>query len=97
MQDLRQLIDDIDRRLIAHLTLRQRCIDRAIELKPSEGLPARIDERVEEVVRKVRAAADKDGMDVDLAESLWRQLIEWSIAREEAVLGAESENGSGKE
>lgn len=87
MGDLRALIDDIDRRLIAHLTLRQRCIDRAIELKPQAGLPARIDDRVQEVINNVREAASDNGLDPDLAGFLWEHLINWSIAREETVLG----------
>jgi isochorismate pyruvate lyase len=62
-------------------------IDRAIELKPGEALPARIETRVEEVVGKVRAEARAEGLDPDLIEALWRRLIDWSIAREEQVLG----------
>lgn len=87
MQDLRALIDDVDQRLVALLTLRQRCIDRAIDLKPEAGLPARIDTRVQEVIDNVRAAATTDGLDPDLVEFLWQHLINWSIAREETVLG----------
>ncbi len=56
-------------------------------MKPGLGLPARIDERVEDVVAKVRATAMGRGVDPDLAEGLWRRLIDWSIAREEQVMG----------
>ncbi|MEZ5887751.1 MAG: chorismate mutase, partial [Paracoccaceae bacterium] len=48
---------------------------------------ARIDWRVEEVVAKVRARAEAEGLDPDLAETIWRRLIDWSIAREERALG----------
>lgn len=58
-------------------------------MKPGEGLPARIPSRVEDVVQKVRANSREAGMDPDLAEQLWRILIDWSIAREERVLGPE--------
>lgn len=93
MTDLRTLIDRIDRDIVELLALRQGCIDRAAELKGAEGLPARIPDRVEEVVARVRAAAADQGADAALVESLWRQMIEWSIAREEAALGR---NGQGE-
>ncbi|AXT26837.1 chorismate mutase [Ruegeria sp. AD91A] len=89
MQDLRAEIDKLDRQLIEMLVTRASYIDRASQLKPGEGLPARIPERVEEVVQRVRANSDALGMDPDLAEKLWRILIDWSIAREERVIGTD--------
>ncbi|WP_170354923.1 chorismate mutase [Ruegeria lacuscaerulensis] len=89
MQELRVQIDKLDRQLIEMLVMRAGYIDRASQLKPAEGLPARIPDRVEEVVQRVRASSDDLGMDPDLAERLWRILIDWSIAREERVLGAD--------
>ncbi len=87
MAELRVQIDALDRQLVALLAQRATYIDRAAELKPAEGLPARIDERVEDVVAKVRITAQEAGFDPDLAEAIWRRMIEWSIAREERVLG----------
>ncbi len=87
MAEVRAEIDRIDGQIVALLVERLGYIDRAAELKPALGLPARIDERVEEVVAKVRARAMAEGLDPVLAESLWRRLIDWSIAREEAVIG----------
>ena len=89
MAELRAEIDRIDAALVDLLAERITYIDRAAELKPALGLPARIDDRVEEVVAKVRASAVARGVDPDLAEALWRRLIDWSIAREEVVLGSE--------
>ena len=83
MDELRIVIDDLDRRIIELLALRSDCIDRAVALKRAEELPARIDARVERVVANARRAADARGLDPDLAERLWREIIEWSIAREE--------------
>ena len=50
-------------------------------------MPARIESRVEEVVRNVRAHAAGAGLDPVLVEEMWRLLIDWSIAREEKELG----------
>ena len=87
MAELRQEIDVLDREIVASLKRRVALIDRAIELKLIEGLPARITHRVEEVVENVRTEARVHQIDPDLIEDLWRRLIEWSIAREERVLG----------
>lgn len=87
MTDLRASIDALDAEIVAKLRARAEYIDRAAQLKQGNGLPARIDDRVEEVVAKVRAEATAQGLDPDLVEGLWRRMIEWSIAREEKALG----------
>jgi isochorismate pyruvate lyase len=87
MAELRAAIDALDLRIVALLADRARLIDRAAELKPAEGMPARIAARVEEVVRNARNAATDRGMDPELIEAMWRMMVEWSIAREERVLG----------
>lgn len=92
MTELRAAIDVLDAELIELLAKRADYIDRAIYLKPQEGLPARIDERVEYVAMRARDNAELKGLDPDLAEDLWRQMIEWSIAREEVVLGQQTRN-----
>lgn len=89
MTTLRAEIDALDTQLVALLVDRARLIDRAAELKSAVGWPARIDARVEEVVENVRTVAMARGLDPDLADEIWRRLIEWSIAREEKVLGKE--------
>lgn len=86
MAEVREGIDTLDRQLVDLLTLRAAFIDRATELKQGNGWPARIPERVEEVVHNARRAAEATGLDPDLIERLWRQLIDWSIDREEVGL-----------
>jgi isochorismate pyruvate lyase len=88
MFELRDGIDAVDRQLVALLARRVGYIDRAAEIKTGIGMPARVPDRVEDVVRKVKAEANKAGLDSDLAEQIWRGMIEWSIAREEKVLGS---------
>ncbi|HBD92250.1 MAG: chorismate mutase [Rhodobacteraceae bacterium GWE1_64_9] len=87
MAELRVEIDRLDGEIVALLAARVGYIDRAAQLKPAEGMPARIEARVEEVVARVRARAMAEGFDADLAEALWRRMIDWSILREEKVLG----------
>ena len=87
MQDLRVQIDLLDAEIVAKLAARAGYIDRAIQLKQIEQMPARVEDRVEQVVDRVRVRALIEGLDPALTEDLWRRLIEWSIAREERVLG----------
>ena len=56
------------------------------QIKAGNGMPARIDARVEEVVANVRRHAEGHGLDPQLYDRLWRQLIEAAIAQEERQL-----------
>lgn len=82
MAELRVQIDALDAALVGLLAERAGYIDRAITLKQNENLPARINARVDQVIENVRKAAENHGLDPDLTETLWTQLIEWSITRE---------------
>lgn len=87
MAELRDQIDAIDVELIALLAIRSGYIDRAIDLKKIENLPARTTARVAEVLDKVSATASEQGLDPVLARTLWSDLIEWGIRRESVELG----------
>jgi isochorismate pyruvate lyase len=77
----------IGRKLVELLTTRAGYIDRAIELKTQAGLPARIEHRVDQVLGNIRNRAEVKGLDPELTEALWTTIINWSITREETVLG----------
>ncbi len=87
MATLRAEIDRLDRALIDLLAVRTRCIDQAIRIKSGNGLPARIEDRIKDVVQKVRVHACETGVPEMLAETLWREMMEFYIAREEQSLG----------
>jgi isochorismate pyruvate lyase len=91
MAQVRAAIDRVDAALVALLAERASWIDQAAEVKAREGLPARINWRVEEVVANVRGHAEAQGLPPALVEMLWRELIGWSIAREEARLGPDDD------
>jgi isochorismate pyruvate lyase len=86
LADLRQKIDALDAALIKLLAERAGCVQQVAHLKKRDNLPARIPERVDEVIAKVRAAAAEQEIDPELAEHLWRAIIEWSIKFEETAL-----------
>ncbi len=91
MAEIRAEIDRLDRELVALFAERVSYIDRAGEIKAPIGLPARIGSRVEEVVANVRRHAVSHGLPPDKLEKLWRKLIDWSIEREEQMLGKDPE------
>lgn len=86
MSELRAEIDVLDRQLVDLMATRLTYIDRAAEIKLRDGLPARIPSRVEEVVAKVRNQAKVSDLPPSLAESIWREMIEFSIDRENEIL-----------
>lgn len=86
MPRLRTRIDTLDARLIALIAERSRLIDEAARIKAREGLPARIDARVEEVAFNCRRLAENEGLDPDFAERIWRLMMEHFIAQEELYM-----------
>ena len=89
MDQLRHQIDKLDVKIIELLANRSEYIDRATELKKSNGMPARIPERIETVVSNSRNAAEDLDLDADLVEKIWRILINWSIQREAEIIREE--------
>ena len=87
MAELRVQIDTLDNHLIDLLVARSGYIDRAVDLKQIEGLPARTTDRVQEVLNNVRNNAAAKGLDAGLVVDIWANLIEWSIEREATHLG----------
>jgi len=81
MAELREAIDLLDGRLVALLAVRQAYIERAAALKSSRG-QVRDPARIEDVVAKVIAEGRKAGLSAEIAEAVWRALIEASIAHE---------------
>lgn len=86
MAEVRAAIDALDTKLVILLAERQRLIDAAIAVKRREGLPARIDERVQEVLDHVTKEAKTAGVSPELVQELWKSMVEWFIAYEELHL-----------
>lgn len=89
METLRAHIDALDEQLVSLLAQRHALIARAARIKERIGLPARIDDRVEEVVANAGRHAASQGMDRALIENIWRQLVEAAIAQEDRYLNGD--------
>ena len=94
LSEVRAAIDSIDEKLIALLAERLN-IKRAAELK---GAPheARVTWRVEEVAERVRKAAAEVGFDPDVAERIWRAMMEECIVYERRALGERATRRKGR-
>lgn len=81
MAEVRREIDRLDRELVKLLAERQTYIEQAGVIK-GERSAVRDEARIEDVVEKVLAEADRAGLSRAIAEPLWRLLIEKSIEHE---------------
>ncbi len=92
LDEARAQIDAIDSALLALLAERQAHVDKVTALKAVAGVAAAAPSRVVTVLASVRRRAAEQGVDPDIAEAMWRVMIERFIAREERVLGKEGED-----
>lgn len=81
MADLRRQIDRLDEKLVELLSQRQRYIERAAEIKANRN-QIRDEARIADVLEKVIRAAKATGLKPEIAENVWRELMERSIALE---------------
>ncbi|MDF2809917.1 MAG: chorismate mutase [Microvirga sp.] len=87
LDPFRAEIDRIDAEIVALLARRMEVVKHVVAVKKTEGLAALLPERVEDVVEKVTARAETEGVPPELAEKLWRMMIDWVIAYENERLG----------
>lgn len=84
MEQVRAGIDRLDRVLVALLAERQGYIEAAGRIKPRQD-EVRLPWRIEDVVSKVLAEADKQGLSKRIAEPVWRELIDRCIEHEHEI------------
>lgn len=81
MAEVREGVDAIDRELVRLLVTRQGYMHAAARIKPNRDAVYDSD-RIEDVVAKVLGEAKAQGLSGDIAEPVWRKLIERCIAHE---------------
>ena len=90
MLDVRAGVDMLDRELVRLLVIRQGYMHAAARIKKDRDAVYDA-ERIEDVVAKVVAEAKVQGLSPDIAEPVWRKLIERCIAHEFDVWDATRE------
>lgn len=81
MKDVRAGIDFLDEQLLDLLSRRIKYIARAAEIKTSVD-SVRDDERIESMVARRKSEAGEYGYSEQFIETLFRELIEYSVAYE---------------
>lgn len=81
MAEVRAEIDRLDRILVALIAERVGYIEAAARIKTDPDT-VRLEWRIEDVVAKVLAEADKQGLPKRIAEPVWRELIDRCIDHE---------------
>lgn len=81
MADVRREIDRLDRALVRLIAERQGYIERAAEIKQDRNT-VRDEARIQDVLNKVLAEAEREGLSPAIAEPVWRAMMENSIAHE---------------
>ena len=88
MEDVRAEIDSRDRQIIARLGERVGYVHAAAAFKTSED-GVRAPERFKSMLQTRRDWAEQEGLDADMVEKLYRDLVEYFIQREmEAFKGS---------
>ncbi len=87
MNDLRQDIDQLDRKIVELLSIRQGFMEQAARIKQDRDT-IRDEARIEDVVSKVLHHGEKVGANTDMVEKIYRDMIEWSINYEMGVFEA---------
>lgn len=81
MADVRYEIDRLDRILVGLLQERQSFMDAAARIKGDRNV-VHDRARIEDVVSKVLAESERQGLSASIAEPVWRTLIDRCIAYE---------------
>ncbi|MGD9868973.1 MAG: chorismate mutase [Hyphomicrobiales bacterium] len=92
MDDVRAEIDRLDSQLVDLIAERFGYVDRAWQLKNSPD-DAVVPWRIQQVIDKVKARAEKTGLPPELVEAIWRQMIGWFIQYEEEKLRSGKDRG----
>lgn len=81
MRQVREGVDEIDRRLVALLAERFAHMRAAARIKPERG-HVRDEARKAQVIANAAAEAERLGIPADVIADLWERLVEASIAYE---------------
>lgn len=82
LEEVRENIDRIDALIINLMAERQRYVNEAARFKKTAG-EVKAPARVEEVISNIKNLASKEGLDEDIAESVYRTMIRGFILKEQ--------------
>lgn len=84
VQEVREEIEELDRQLLHLLKARMSKVELIARTKLKDAFPFRDPGREEQVLQRVRHLAVESGLDAHAVERLYRQILEMSIAHQQA-------------
>src|SRR5262245_30398083 len=96
LADLRRRLDGIDERLLELIAERQETIRSIVRVKHSTRFPLRDYKREREVFQRARAKAEAVGVSPEVAESVMRILIRYSLTMQERTSVVAQAHGGGQ-
>jgi chorismate mutase-like protein len=82
LDDLRAELEAIDTDLVAALARRFEVVLKVAAVKADEGIPVVLPDRIALVLDRVAALAEAQGLDGEMAQRLYRLIIDEAIAME---------------
>ena len=82
LDDARDRIDDIDRRIVELIAERYAVVDELCEMKAENGDTVKDDDREQALLDRVASIAEKHGLSPDLAEQLYEDILAHSVERQ---------------
>lgn len=86
LEDIRELIDSVDREILLLLKQRSRLVDMVIEVKKVSGQAASQPTRFALMVDRLQEIAKEEGLDPDLVIEVWDAIHESSKRQQNKVL-----------
>ena len=86
LEDVRELIDSVDREILLLLSQRSRLVDMVIEVKKVSGLAASQPTRYALMVDRLQELAKEEGVDPELVIEVWDAIHESSKRQQNKIL-----------
>jgi chorismate mutase-like protein len=90
LDDLRAELEAIDTDLVAALARRFEVVLKVAAVKADEGIPVVLPDRIALVLDRVAALAEAQGLDGEMAQRLYRLIIDEAIAMENQHMADQS-------
>jgi chorismate mutase len=87
LDGLRTEIDALDGKIVALLAQRLAVASRVAEIKRREGIPVRLQDRIDTVLDRVSSLAKENGAEPEAIRAIYESLIETTCLYEEARIG----------
>ncbi len=86
MERLRKLIDNVDLMILSMLSVRRQIVHQIAIEKSTNGFPVRDLRREKKILSRIRTAAQKQGLNAETVESIYKIIIEDSSRQQEEIL-----------